>query len=90
MLLCFSFCINFTFTVPIEKARLQAEAKAAEDARRRAEAEAAAESKRQRDLKREAARQALLKVINNRVYASQIHCSPSDSSDLRVFCPFAD
>ncbi|XP_038706553.1 transcription factor GTE8-like isoform X2 [Tripterygium wilfordii] len=42
-----------------EKARLQAEAKAAEDARRRAEAEAVAEAKRQRELKREAARQAL-------------------------------
>ncbi|KAK9067358.1 hypothetical protein SSX86_014685 [Deinandra increscens subsp. villosa] len=45
-----------------EKARLQAEAKAAEDARRRVEAEAAAEAKRKRDLEREAARQALLKM----------------------------
>nr|XP_043616526.1 transcription factor GTE9-like [Erigeron canadensis] len=45
-----------------EKARLQAEAKAAEEARRRVEAEAAAEAKRKRDLEREAARQALLKV----------------------------
>ncbi|OMO73614.1 hypothetical protein CCACVL1_17201 [Corchorus capsularis] len=45
-----------------EKARLQAEAKAAEDARRRAEAEAAAEARRQRELEREAARQALLKM----------------------------
>lgn len=45
-----------------EKARLQAEAKAAEDARRRAEAAAAAEARRKRELEREAARQALLKV----------------------------
>ncbi|KAK1266770.1 Transcription factor GTE10 [Acorus gramineus] len=45
-----------------EKARLQAEAKAAEDARRQAEAEAAAEAKRKRELEREAARQALLKI----------------------------
>ncbi|KAK6267196.1 hypothetical protein QUC31_018033 [Theobroma cacao] len=45
-----------------EKARLQAEAKAAEDARRRAEAEAAAEARRKRELEREAARQALLKM----------------------------
>ena len=46
-----------------EKARLQAEAKAAEDARRKAEAEAAAEAKKKRELDREAARQALLKVL---------------------------
>ncbi|XP_030530806.1 transcription factor GTE8-like isoform X1 [Rhodamnia argentea] len=45
-----------------EKARLQAEAKAAEEARRRAEAEALAEAKRKRELEREAARQALLKM----------------------------
>ncbi|XWS30467.1 hypothetical protein CRYUN_Cryun24cG0120300 [Craigia yunnanensis] len=45
-----------------EKARLQAEAKAAEDARRRAEEEAAAEARRKRELEREAARQALLKM----------------------------
>ncbi|KAI3725953.1 hypothetical protein L1987_65749 [Smallanthus sonchifolius] len=45
-----------------EKARIQAEAKAAENARRRVEAEAAAEAKRKRDLEREAARQALLKM----------------------------
>lgn len=45
-----------------EKARLQAEAKAAEDAQRRAEAAAAAEARRKRELEREAARQALLKV----------------------------
>ena len=50
-----------------EKARLQAEAKAAEAARKRAEAEAAAEAKRQRELEREAARQALLKA---RAYCS--------------------
>ncbi|TYI67124.1 hypothetical protein E1A91_D09G276600v1 [Gossypium mustelinum] len=45
-----------------EKARLQAEAKAAEEARRKAEAEAAVEAKRKRELEREAARQALLKM----------------------------
>ncbi|KAL5581316.1 hypothetical protein UlMin_013758 [Ulmus minor] len=45
-----------------EKARLKAEARAAEDARRRAEAEAAAEAKRKRELEREAARQALLQI----------------------------
>ncbi|KAK7411039.1 hypothetical protein VNO78_02384 [Psophocarpus tetragonolobus] len=45
-----------------EKARLQAEAKAAEDARRKAEAEAAAEAKKKRELEREAARQALQKM----------------------------
>ncbi|KAF8390596.1 hypothetical protein HHK36_025123 [Tetracentron sinense] len=45
-----------------EKARLQAEAEAAEDARRQAEAEAAAEAKRRRELEREAARQALQKM----------------------------
>ncbi|KAK4414163.1 Transcription factor GTE10 [Sesamum alatum] len=42
-----------------EKARLQAEAKAAEEARKRAEVEAAAEARRKRELEREAARQAL-------------------------------
>ncbi|KAA8540709.1 hypothetical protein F0562_024372 [Nyssa sinensis] len=45
-----------------EKARLQAEAKAAEEARRKAEAEAAAEARRKRELEREAARQALQKM----------------------------
>ncbi|KAL8056549.1 hypothetical protein ABFX02_04G126300 [Erythranthe guttata] len=45
-----------------EKARLQAEAKAAEEARKKAEAEAAAEAKRKRELEREAARQALQKM----------------------------
>ncbi|XP_044499633.1 transcription factor GTE8-like [Mangifera indica] len=45
-----------------EKARLQAEAKAAEEARRQAEEEAAAEARRKRELEREAARQALLKM----------------------------
>ncbi|KAJ7974758.1 Transcription factor like [Quillaja saponaria] len=45
-----------------EKARLQAEAKAAEDARRRAEAEAAEEARQKRELEREAARQALLQM----------------------------
>lgn len=48
--------------VLLEKARLQAEAKAAEEARKKAEAEAAAEAKRQRELEREAARQALQMV----------------------------
>ncbi|XP_059657315.1 transcription factor GTE10-like [Cornus florida] len=42
-----------------EKARLQAEAKAAEEARRKADEEAAAEAKRKRELEREAARKAL-------------------------------
>uniref|UniRef100_A0A7N1A5L6 Uncharacterized protein n=1 Tax=Kalanchoe fedtschenkoi TaxID=63787 RepID=A0A7N1A5L6_KALFE len=45
-----------------EKARLQAEAKAAEEARKAAEAEAAAEVRRKRELEREAAREALLKM----------------------------
>ncbi|KAG5617909.1 hypothetical protein H5410_017733 [Solanum commersonii] len=45
-----------------EKARLQAEAKAAEEACKRAEAETAAEAKRKRELEREAARQALQKM----------------------------
>lgn len=45
-----------------EKARLQAEARAAEDARRQAEAELAVEAKRKRELEREAARQALMKM----------------------------
>ncbi|XP_050380146.1 transcription factor GTE8-like isoform X2 [Argentina anserina] len=45
-----------------EKARLQAEAKAAEEARMKKEAEAVAEAKRKRELEREAARQALLQV----------------------------
>ncbi|KAL1829126.1 hypothetical protein ACET3Z_007538 [Daucus carota] len=45
-----------------EKARLQAEAKAAEEARKKAEAEAAAEGRRKRELEREAARQALQKM----------------------------
>lgn len=45
-----------------EKARLQAEAKAAEDARKQAEAEAAAEARRKREVEREAARQALMQV----------------------------
>ncbi|PIN27061.1 hypothetical protein CDL12_00159 [Handroanthus impetiginosus] len=44
-----------------EKARLQAEAKAAEEARKKAEVEAAAEAKKKRELEREAARQALQK-----------------------------
>ncbi|KAJ0760082.1 hypothetical protein HanOQP8_Chr04g0133991 [Helianthus annuus] len=46
----------------IEKARLQAEARAAEEAKRKAEVEAAAEAKRKRELDREAARQALQKM----------------------------
>ncbi|CAL5327404.1 unnamed protein product [Camellia sinensis] len=45
-----------------EKARLEAEAKAAEEARMKVEAEAAAEAKRKRELEREAARQALQKM----------------------------
>lgn len=53
--------VNVAFIYP-ERARIQAEAKAAEEARKRAEAEAAAEAKRKRELEREAARQALLEV----------------------------
>jgi len=45
-----------------EKARLQAEAKEAEEARRKAEAQ---EAKRKLELEREAARQALLEVNQN-------------------------
>lgn len=45
-----------------EKAKIQAEAKAAEEARRKAEAEVAAEARRQRELERELARQALQKM----------------------------
>ncbi|XP_076916824.1 transcription factor GTE10-like [Bidens hawaiensis] len=48
-----------------EKARLQAEAKAAEEARQKAVLEAAAEAKRKRELEREAARQALQKMEKN-------------------------
>ncbi|KAF9602934.1 hypothetical protein IFM89_032816 [Coptis chinensis] len=44
------------------KARLLAEAKAAEDALRQAEVESAVEAKKKRELEREAARQALLKM----------------------------
>ncbi|XP_071722776.1 LOW QUALITY PROTEIN: transcription factor GTE8-like [Rutidosis leptorrhynchoides] len=45
-----------------DRARLEAEAKAAEAARKRAEAEAAEEAKRKRDIEREAARQALIEM----------------------------
>nr|GMC67189.1 transcription factor GTE8-like [Ipomoea batatas] len=45
-----------------EKARLEAEAKAAEEAQKRAEEKAAAEAKKKREVEREAARQALLKM----------------------------
>ncbi|KAF5813839.1 hypothetical protein HanXRQr2_Chr03g0103451 [Helianthus annuus] len=51
------------FGIIPEKARLQAAAEAAENATRRAEVEAALEAKRKRDLEREAARQVLLKLI---------------------------
>lgn len=50
------------FLACAERARLQAEARAAEDLRLQVEARAAAEAKRKRELEREAARQALLKV----------------------------
>lgn len=68
-LVCTDFTITFAGTSCLflstyaEKARLQAEAKAAGEARREAEAEAAAEAKKKRELEREAARQALLKVM---------------------------
>lgn len=59
----------FTFILSSEKARLQAEAKAAEEARKKAEVEAAAEAKKKRELDREAARQALQQVRQrNRVW----------------------
>ncbi|KAL6130149.1 hypothetical protein ACLB2K_068530 [Fragaria x ananassa] len=47
------------YFMSLEKARLQAEARAAEEARKKAKAEAAAKARRQRELEREAARQAL-------------------------------
>lgn len=65
------FCAIIKSSVPLyadptlcqtEKARLQAEAKAAEDARKQAEAEAATEVRRKRELEREAARRALMQV----------------------------
>lgn len=52
------------FVVSTEKARLHAEAKAAEMARRKAEAEAAAEAKRKREAEREAARIELQRVCS--------------------------
>ena len=58
----------FCFCATLEKARLQAEAKAAEEVRRNAEAEAATEAKRKRELEREAARQALQKVTSKEKY----------------------
>ena len=62
-----------------ERARLQAEAKAAEDARKKAEAaaaaEAAAEAKRQRELEREAARKALQEVISAIRLPPALSCS---------------
>ncbi|TYH24325.1 hypothetical protein ES288_A03G082700v1 [Gossypium darwinii] len=72
-----------------EKARLQAEAKAAEEARRKAEAEAAAEAKRKRELEREAARQALLQMektvdINeNRQFIQDLEMRFADGEDCR-------
>lgn len=59
-----------------EKARLQAEAKAAEEARRRAEAEAAAETRRKREVEREAARQALMKVNEQQITCGFLHVLP--------------
>lgn len=55
-------CNNLSTHRFLEKARLQAEAKAAEDARRKAEEKVAAEARQKRELEREAARQALLQV----------------------------
>ena len=57
-----------------EKARLQAEAMAAEEVRRKAEAKAAAEAKRQRELEREAARQALIQVRLIHPCENQLRC----------------
>jgi hypothetical protein len=68
--------IKHFFMMDPEKARLQAEAKAAEDARMRAEVEAAAEIRRKRELEREAARQALLQASEHIIYCMCIqHCS---------------
>lgn len=64
--------IFFLFEI-LEKARLQAEAKAAEEARKKAEAEAAAEGRRKRELEREAARQALQKVRNIQEHRRFVH-----------------
>ncbi|GFP85044.1 transcription factor gte9 [Phtheirospermum japonicum] len=64
-----------------EKARLQAEAKAAEEARKKAEVEAAAEAKRKRELEREAARQALLKIEKT----VEINESSQFMEDLEMF-----
>lgn len=73
-----------------EKARLQAEAKAAEEARRKAEAEAAAEAKRKRELEREAARQALLQVnwIYQFLFVTNVVC-PCLNATEKLIC-FAD
>lgn len=65
-----------------EKARLQAEAKAAEDARKQAEAEAAAEAKRKRELEREAARQALLQVSTTLCLFFQMDILLVNSGDI--------
>ncbi|XP_004516284.1 transcription factor GTE8-like isoform X2 [Cicer arietinum] len=61
-----------------EKARLLAEAKAAEDARKQAEAEAAAEARRKIELEREAARQALTQMEKT----VEIHENPRFLEDL--------
>ncbi|KAL6494373.1 hypothetical protein OROGR_031173 [Orobanche gracilis] len=64
-----------------EKARLQAEAKAAELARKKSEAKAAAEARRKRELEREAARQALLKMEKT----VEINESSQFMEDLEMF-----
>ena len=65
---------NLFLSLFVEKARLQAEAKAAEEARRKAEAEAAAEAKRKRELEREAARQALQQVWLHTICVADAGC----------------
>lgn len=67
----------FLHFLSLEKARLQAEAKAAEEFRRKAEAEAVAEAKRKREIDREAARQALLKV--------KVDGHPTAAADYNLF-----
>lgn len=83
-----SWQLLYDFISITERARLQAEAKAAEDARKRAEAaaaaEAAAEAKRQRELEREAARKALQEVI------SAICFPPASSCSAVVLLPYYD
>lgn len=58
----FDSFILWSIVMRIEKVKLQAEARAAEEARKKAEEKAAADAKKKRDLERELARQALQQV----------------------------